>query len=158
MDSHAPVERSQLIRNATPREVYDVVVDFEQYPRLFPEIKKVRVIERTPVHARVEFRADNLLPVRYVLDLVLDPAAWTVDWSYVEGEVVTDSSGRWKFAVEGDGVRVDYLASAKVKAPLPSFILRRITDALVSASLPSMFASVEREVRRRQGLVAPPSS
>jgi ribosome-associated toxin RatA of RatAB toxin-antitoxin module len=155
MDAHAPVERSQLIRNATPREVYDVVVDFEQYPRLFPEIKKVRVIERTPAHARVEFRADNLLPVRYVLDLVLDPSAWTVDWSYVEGEVITDSSGRWRFAVEADGVRVDYRASAKVKAPLPSFILRRITDALVSASLPSMFASVEKEVRRRQSSVAP---
>jgi hypothetical protein len=37
-----------------------------------------------------------------------------------------------------------------VKAPLPGFILRRVTDGLVAASLPNMFASIEREVRKRQ--------
>ena len=150
MDARTPVERSQLFRNVTPREVYDVVVDFEQYPRLFPEIKNVRVIARTPERMRVEFRADKLLPVRYVLDLTLDPVAFTVDWVYVEGEVVTDSSGGWRFRPESGGVRVDYRASAKVKAPLPGFVLRKITDALVSASLPGMFASIEAEVHRRR--------
>jgi ribosome-associated toxin RatA of RatAB toxin-antitoxin module len=152
MDARTPVERSQLFRNTTLREVYDVVVDFEQYPRLFPEIKRVKIIERTAERVRAEFRADKLLPVRYVLDLTLDPdACRAIDWVYVEGEVVTDSSGGWRFRLEADGVRVDYHASAMVKAPLPGFVLRKLTDALVSASLPGMFASIEAEVRRRRG-------
>jgi ribosome-associated toxin RatA of RatAB toxin-antitoxin module len=167
MDARTPVERSQLFRNATPREVYEVIVDFEQYPRLFPEIKKVRIIERAiksmpepepePERVRVEFRADKLLPVRYVLDLTLDAVACTVDWVYVEGEVVTDSSGGWRLRAESDGVRVDYHASAMVKAPLPGFVLRKITDALVSASLPGMFTSLEAEVHRRRGLAGAPT-
>jgi len=54
------------------------------------------------------------------------------------------------FAVEGSGTALDYRVALDVKAPLPGFVLRKVTDTLVSASIPKMFASIEREVRRRQ--------
>jgi len=38
-----------------------------------------------------------------------------------------------------------------VKAPVPGFVLRKVTDGLVAASIPAMFASIERELRHRQG-------
>ena len=44
MIDRAPVERTYLVRDATPREVYDVVVDFAAYPKMFPEFKAVRVL------------------------------------------------------------------------------------------------------------------
>lgn len=152
MDSRAPVERSYLVRGAAPREVYDVVVDFEAYPRLFPELTSVRVLERTPPQLRVEFRASVVIPVRYVLNVRCDPDALTVDWTYVEGEVVVDSTGGWRFHVDPAGTKVDYRAAMSIKAPLPGFIVRKATDALVSASLPGMFASIDRETHRRQSL------
>lgn len=149
-DDRAPVERSHLVQGATPREVYDVVVDFDGYPRLFPEFKGVRVLQRTPSLARVEFRVEVVLSVRYVLDLACDPEAMTVDWTYVEGEVVADSVGSWRFRQEGEATRINYRASVLIKAPLPGFIVRKATDALVAASIPSMFASIDREVRARR--------
>ena len=85
--------------------------------------------------------------MRYVLDLTCDPARSTVDWTFVEGEIVTDSTGGWRFTAEGDGTTIDYRAALDVQAPLPGFILRKVTDGLVAASLPNMFASIEREVR-----------
>jgi hypothetical protein len=100
-----------------------------------------------------------VLPIRYVLDLTCVAGAagapLTVDWKYVEGEVVTNSVGGWRFSPEGDGTAVDYTVSLDVKAPLPGFVLRKVTDGLVSASLPNMFVSLEREVRRRQSAGAP---
>ena len=42
-----------------------------------------------------------------------------------------------------------YRVSLDVKAPVPGFVLRKVTDGLVAASIPAMFASIEREVRRR---------
>jgi hypothetical protein len=36
-----------------------------------------------------------------------------------------------------------------IRAPLPGFVLRKVTDGLVAASIPNMFTSIEREVRRR---------
>ncbi len=158
MDAREPVRRRQHVPRATPREVYDVIVDFPAYPRLFPELKEARVVSQSGDVARVEFRAHMVLPIRYVLDLtcVGDGAATpTVDWKYVEGEVVTNSVGGWRFAAEGDGTTVDYTVSLDVRAPLPGFVLRKVTDGLVSASLPNMFVSLEREVRRRQAAGAP---
>ena len=52
--------------------------------------------------------------------------------------------------MEGSGTALDYRVALDVKAPLPGFVLRKVTDTLVSASIPKMFASIEREVRRRQ--------
>jgi ribosome-associated toxin RatA of RatAB toxin-antitoxin module len=160
MDPREPVRRRQHIPRATPRDVYDVVVDFPAYPRLFPELKEARVLSSvlssTGTVTRVEFRAHLVLPIRYVLDLSCvgapaDPAApLTIEWTYVEGEVVTGSKGGWRFAAAGDGTDVEYTASVDVRAPLPGFVLRKVTDGLVSASLPNMFASLEREVRKRQ--------
>src|SRR6187397_703767 len=109
-----PVHRTHFVARATPAEVYAVVTDFAAYPRLFPEIKQARVLSTTGNVVRVEFRAEAVIAVRYVLDLTCDPAA------------------------------------LDVKAPLPGFILRRVTDGLVAASLPNMFASIERDVRKRQ--------
>jgi len=150
MDAREPVRRSHRIAGATPREVYDVVVDFPAYPRLFPEFKEARVLSRTGDVARVEFRAQVVLAVRYVLDLACRADAPAVDWTFVEGEIVTGSVGSWRFAADGPDTRVDYTVSLDVKAPLPGFVLRKVTDGLVSASLPAMFASIEREVRRRK--------
>ena len=154
MESRTPVERTYLMRQATPREVYDVVTDFEAYPKLFPEIKTVRVLERRDNRVRAEFRVEMVLAVRYVLDLACDPEALTVDWTFVEGEIVVDSTGGWRFHADREGTQVVYRAALAIKAPLPGFIVRRATDALVAASLPSMFASVDRETRRRREAAA----
>jgi ribosome-associated toxin RatA of RatAB toxin-antitoxin module len=150
-----PVRRNHFVAAATPAEVYAVVVDFAAYPRLFPEISAARVLESDGQRVRVEFKAKVVIPARYVLDLVCDPGALTVDWTYVEGEVITGSEGTWRFAAEGGGTRLDYAASLEVKAPLPGFMLRKITDAVVSAALPAMFSAITREVVARKAAPRP---
>jgi ribosome-associated toxin RatA of RatAB toxin-antitoxin module len=147
-----PVQRRHHLPRATPAEVYGVVTDFAAYPRLFPEIKSVRVVHTNGAVVRAEFRAQIILPIRYVLDLACDPDRCTVDWSFVEGEIVADSVGGWRMTPEGEGVAIDYRVSLEVKAPVPGFVLRKVTDGLVAASLPNMFAAIEREVRKRQSL------
>ena len=57
---------------------------------------------------------------------------------------MTNSTGGWRFAAEGDGTHVDYRAAIDVKAPLPGFVLRKMTDGLVAASIPNMFAGDRR--------------
>jgi ribosome-associated toxin RatA of RatAB toxin-antitoxin module len=146
-----PVHRRHVIPRARPAEVYAVVTDFPMYPRLFPEITDARALATNGNVVRVEFRAKVVVPVRYVLDLACDPGACTVDWTYVEGEIVTGSEGSWRFSPDGEGTAVDYRVALEVRAPLPGFLLRKVTDGLVAASIPAMFGSLEREVRRRQG-------
>ena len=104
---------------------------------------------------RVEFRAEVVIAVRYVLDLDLRSrrADRRLD--------VRRGRDRDRLDRRAGGSRrratartIDYRAALDVKAPLPGFILRRVTDGLVAASLPNMFASIEREVRARQAAAA----
>ena len=74
-----PVSRNHYVPQATPAQVYAVVVDFPAYPKLFPEFTSTRVIETAGNRQRVEFNVQVVMPARYVLDLVCDPAAHTVD-------------------------------------------------------------------------------
>jgi ribosome-associated toxin RatA of RatAB toxin-antitoxin module len=149
-----PLRRSHLARGATPAELYAVVTDFEAYPRLFREMKTATVKERVGNRVRVEFKLEMVVAIRYVLDLVCDPEAFTVDWTYVEGEVVTGSEGAWRFVPEKDGTRMDYRVAITINAPLPGFVIRRVTDALVAASLPAMLSSVDAEASRRRAKTA----
>jgi len=144
-----PVTRSAVLQGIAPAAVYAVVVDFAAYPRLFPEIKAARVLSAEGKRVRAEFRGNIVLPFRYVLDLDCDADALTVDWRYVEGEVIKSSEGGWRFSPEGDGTCVEYRVAMEISAPLPGFLLRKITDGLVALSLPAMFASVEREAKNR---------
>ena len=144
-----PVTRSAVLQGIAPAAVYAVVVDFAAYPRLFPEIKAASVLSAAGKRVRAEFRGNIVLPFRYVLDLDCDADALTVDWRYVEGEVIKNSEGGWRFSPDGDGTRVEYRVAMEISAPLPSFLLRKITDGLVALSLPAMFASVEREAKNR---------
>ena len=138
------------MRGLNPAEVFAVVTDFPSYPRLFKEMKSVTVLSRDGNRQRVEFRLEMVIAIRYVLDLVCDAAAGTVDWTYVEGAVVTDSRGGWRFTAEGEGTKVDYQAALTINAPLPGFVVKKVTNALVSASLPAMFTSIENEARARK--------
>jgi ribosome-associated toxin RatA of RatAB toxin-antitoxin module len=158
MDAREPVTRTHFISGVTPRMVFDVVADFAAYPRLFREVKTVKLLSRVPAPAggetaRVEFKLDVVLPVRYVLDLTCraEPAeAPTVDWTFVEGEIVTESQGSWRFVSERGGTMVTYRVALGIRAPVPGFVLRKITDGLVAASLPAMFSAIEREARERE--------
>ncbi|HXU03127.1 MAG TPA: SRPBCC family protein, partial [Polyangia bacterium] len=96
MSVREPVHRSHLVARATPAEVYAIVTDFPAYPRLFPEMKQVRVVSTTGNVVRVEFRAEVVIAVRYVLDLSCDRETLTVNWTFVEGDIVTDSTGGWR--------------------------------------------------------------
>ena len=84
MSAREPVHRTHLVARATPAQVYAVVTDFPAYARLFPEFKQTRVVSTTGNVVRVEFRAEVVIAVRYVLDLACDPSALTVDWTFVE--------------------------------------------------------------------------
>ena len=95
------------------------------------------------------------MSVRYVLDLACDPAALGRRLDVRRGRDRDRFDGRAGGSPpSGDGTTIDYRAALDVKAPLPGFILRRVTDGLVAASLPNMFTSIEREVRKRQASAA----
>ena len=146
------VERTHFVAGAKPRELFDIVTDYEHYPRFFPEFTGTRVISRDGDRVRVEFRAKMVKEVRYTLDIKhqSEGPELSTSWTFVEGQIVSDSRGGWKFRDENGGTRIDYRAGIDVKAPLPGFIINKISEAILGSSIPNMFKALEKEAAVRK--------
>jgi ribosome-associated toxin RatA of RatAB toxin-antitoxin module len=143
------IEREHVLPRCTPAQAYAVVVDYPSYPRVFPEFTACRVLESDGARRRVEFIAKVVVEVRYVLDIHQDDAAFTTRWSFVEGKVISNSVGGWRFTQRGQDTLVHYNAGIEVNAPLPGFVINKISKMLLGSSIPQMFRSLEREVAAR---------
>jgi ribosome-associated toxin RatA of RatAB toxin-antitoxin module len=143
------IHREHFISGLQPKDLYEVVTDYACYPRIFPEFTGCKVLADDGKKARVEFRARVVVEVRYVLEILKDPENFQTEWTFVEGEVVTDSQGGWKFTAEGDGSRIHYHAGIAVRAPLPKFMINKIANGLMGTSIPNMFRALESEARER---------
>lgn len=142
------ITREHVIRGVAPRAVYDIVTDYACYPRIFPEFTGCRVISENGATKRVEFRARVVVEVRYVLDIVHDVEKTTTRWTFVEGEVVSDSVGGWQLSGESDTF-IKYHAGMAIRAPLPKFVINKVSNALMGSSIPNMFRALEREAHAR---------
>jgi len=144
------IEREQVVRGLSPKQLYDVVTDYPCYPRIFPEFTGCRVVSEDGATKRVEFRARvAVVEVRYVLDIVHDTEHFKTEWTFVEGEVVSDSKGGWQFIPEGGDTRIRYHAGMAIRAPLPKFVTNKVSNALMGTSIPNMFRALEREAQAR---------
>ena len=142
------ITREHMIRGVAPRAVYDIVTDYACYPRIFPEFTGCRVISEKDLTKRVEFRARVVVEVRYVLDIAHDPEKTTTKWTYVEGEVVSDSVGGWQLSGDKD-TYIKYHAGMAIRAPLPKFVINKVSNALMGQSIPNMFRALEKEAHAR---------
>ena len=145
------VTRDTTIPGATPRELYDVVVDYESYPRFFKDFTRCKVHSREGATWTVEFFAKVIKEVSYTLKIVHDEEALSTRWTFVKGKLVSDSKGGWKFSESAGGARIDYEAEIEVKAPLlPSMIKNKIQDMILNKSIATMFTQLEAEAKRRR--------
>ena len=140
----AGVQQSIVI-DAPPRAVYDTVVDYESYPKFFPEFSKVVIEDRDGTAQVVEFTCDYGKVVSYTLRIDHDEKNLKTSWTYVGGDL-KDSTGSWTFVAEGNGTRVQYSVNAVVGFFVPKFI----SDRLVANNVPKMLEQLKGEVMKRQ--------
>ena len=143
------IEREYTIRGVAPAAVYAIATDYACYPRMFPEFSSCRVVQEEGTRKRVEFRAQVVVEVRYEVDIIHDVANLTTSWTFANGDIVSDSEGGWAFSAEQDGTHIRYRAGMAIKAPLPKFVINKISNALMGSSIPNMFRALEHEVLAR---------
>jgi len=144
------IEREHVRRCVTPKQRYGLVPAPAPPPPTLPRLPPARVVSTDGNKTRVEFRARVVVEVRYVIEVVQDPEKFTTSWTFVEGEVVSDSVGGWTFTAEGaNDTKIKYRAGIAIRAPLPKFVINKVANALMGTSIPNMFRAVEREAAAR---------
>ena len=134
------------IMEGEPREIYDVVVDYETYPQFFDEHDEVKILECRGNTQFVRFTADYGKRFTYVLKIEHFPDRLETSWTYEKGDL-RDNEGGWRFETAAPGkTRIYY----RVDIKLSLFVPRAIMNRVAGMQIPKMFEKLQAEVRRRR--------
>lgn len=100
--------QDEILIDAPPGRVFDVITDFERYPEFVPENQDVVVLERADRTWTVRFEVEMLMRFDYTLRIELDPPV-AVTWALVEGKMLSSNCGEWRLeALNGDRTKATY--------------------------------------------------
>lgn len=134
---------------AAPVDVcFEVLTDFEAYPRWSSPITSCRVLERHPdgLPKRVEFQLDMTIKViRYVLEYTYDrPRGAT--WKLVEGDV-KDVVGSYTFEAAAGTTRASCTQEIDLGFWLPGFLKRPFEQKALRDSVEEFRKAAEDAAR-----------
>jgi ribosome-associated toxin RatA of RatAB toxin-antitoxin module len=128
-----------------PKEILEVIADFESYPDWVGNMEDVQVLERDRRGrgAVVAFRLRTpLLAAEYTLAYRYAPRDGGVSWTYREG-TLQDLSGSYDLEALGDATRVTYRLDVELGMPLPGLIKRQAAKQIVRSALNDLKRRVE---------------
>jgi ribosome-associated toxin RatA of RatAB toxin-antitoxin module len=131
--------------HATPREILEVISDFESYPDWVGNMEEVEVLERDRRGrgSVVAFRLRTpVLTAAYTLAYRYGPRAAGVSWTYREG-TLDDLSGSYDLEALEDATRVTYRLDVELGMPLPGLVKRQAARQIVKSALNDLKRRVE---------------
>ncbi|MGJ9411985.1 SRPBCC family protein [Aeromicrobium sp. CF4.19] len=138
---------SDIVIDADPARVMDVIADFESYPDWATGVRRADVVEGDPSRPdRVHFVLDAA-PIRDEYDLAY---TWdgdrSVSWSLVEkGSMLTSMDGSYALEPVGGGTKVTYELAVNVAVPLLGMLKRKAEKVIIDTALSGLKRRVERD-------------
>jgi ribosome-associated toxin RatA of RatAB toxin-antitoxin module len=130
---------------ASPKEIMEVISDFESYPDWVGNMEDVEVLERDRRGrgSVVAFRLRTpVLAAEYTLAYRYAPREAGVSWTYREG-TLEDLSGSYELEALEDATRVTYRLDVELGMPLPGLIKRQAARQIVRSALNDLKRRVE---------------
>ncbi len=139
--------RRSIAVAGTPRQVMDVIADYDAYPQWVAAAKSVEVLEVGPAGRarRVRFVLDaGMVKDTYVLEFDWAPDGRSVSWNLVEGEIQRAQSGSYTLAPLPDGTtEVTYQLTVDLKIPMIGLFTRKAEKAITDTALTELKKRVE---------------
>jgi ribosome-associated toxin RatA of RatAB toxin-antitoxin module len=137
---------SSIVIDAAPAEIMGVIADFPSYPSWAKGVKLAEVRETFPDgRAKQVFFKIDVSPIKdeYTLEYTWHDDT-EVDWSLVEGKMLTALDGSYALADVGNGsTEVAYRLALDVSIPLIGMLKRKGEKILIDAALKGLKKRVE---------------
>ncbi|MCV7028369.1 SRPBCC family protein [Mycobacterium sherrisii] len=125
----------ELVIEATPGEIMDVLFDIESLPEWSPAHQKVEVLERDddghPVRSRQVVKIVGVSEEQELAYSVHDDG---VSWTLVSAKQQRAQDARYTLTPEGDSTRVRFDLSVDLTAPVPGFLIKKGTKGLMDTA------------------------
>jgi ribosome-associated toxin RatA of RatAB toxin-antitoxin module len=132
-----PRVENEIVINADVERVYRTAKDVERFPEFMPDVKSLRVLERSDDGRRTVVEWVGLIPefkltVKWVEEDHWDDAGHTCDFTLVSGDFKS-YGGRWQFEPAPGGTRfrsaVDYEYDIPLIGPMiKGLILKKMRE------------------------------
>lgn len=137
--------------NCTPKQFFDLVVDYEAYPEFLPEMKEVSVLKRTKTSTEMEYVISVVKTFKYKLktkEKAPDKGAGSVIFEYTEGDLFKTMKGSWTIE---EAAKKKTFVTYKIEASFGMLVPGIISNKLVSVNLPSMMKNFQKRVKKVYG-------
>ncbi len=147
----AVTETREVVIEATPAEIMDVLFDLESLPEWSSVHQKVDVLERDDAgHPSKSRQVVKLVGVtdEQVLDYTVndDGVSWTLD--HAKQQRAQD--GRYTLTPDGDSTRVRFDLTVDLLMPVPGFLVKRGARSLMDTATKGLRKRV-LEVKKTSG-------
>ncbi|CAN5306921.1 SRPBCC family protein [soil metagenome] len=122
----AVTDSREVVIEASPEEILDVIADVESTPSWSPQYQKSEVLERypdgRPKQAKMTVKAAGLTDEQVI------EYTWTddsVSWTLVSSNQLKAQDASYTLTPSGDKTRVKFDMAIDLTVPLPGFLIKR---------------------------------
>ncbi len=119
-------ESREVVVEATPAEILDVIADVEGTPTWSPQYQSSEVIDRyddgRPKRAKMVIKAAGLTDTQVI------EYTWTdmsVSWTLVSAGQLKAQDAKYTLTADGDKTKVRFDMTVDPSVPIPGFLLKR---------------------------------
>lgn len=122
----------EVVIEATPDEILDVLYDLEKLPEWFPMTKTVEILERDdegrPRRAR---QVVKVVGVTDEQELAYSDEDDGVSWTLVSAKGQRAQEGRYRLTPQGDSTKVHFTLMIDLTIPVPGFLIKQGTKGIM---------------------------
>jgi ribosome-associated toxin RatA of RatAB toxin-antitoxin module len=122
----ATSDSRDVVIEATPEEILDVIADVESTPTWSPQYQKAEILESypngRPKQVKMTVKAAGLTDVQVIEYTWADDK---VSWTLVSSGQLKAQDASYTFAPDGDKTKVTFDMKIDLSIPMPGFLLKR---------------------------------
>ena len=141
----AEVKHTEIF-NCSPKQFFDILVDYENYPEFLSEVQTCKVIGESGDCKKVEYHISLIKDFQYVNEHK-EVCPFKVSWTFLRGDLFKEMSGYWKLTEKGKQTEAEYF----IKASFGLFVPKFMTKTVLSVNLPAMMDSYHKRVGELYG-------
>jgi ribosome-associated toxin RatA of RatAB toxin-antitoxin module len=122
----------EIVIEATPDEILDVLYDLEKLPEWFPMTKTVEVLERDDEgRPRLARQVVKVVGVADEQVLAYSTEDDGVSWTLVSAKGQRAQEGRYRLTPQGDSTKVHFTLMIDLTIPVPGFLIKQGTKGIM---------------------------
>ncbi|OBA79113.1 cyclase [Mycobacterium sp. 1164966.3] len=122
----------EIVIEATPDEILEVLYDLEKLPEWFPTTKSVEVLERDDEgRPRLARQVVKVVGVADEQVLAYSDEDDGVSWTLVSAKGQRAQEGRYTLTPQGDSTKVHFALMIDLTIPVPGFLVKQGTKGIM---------------------------